>query len=382
MNFNFIYQKSNRYFAQTDRGLEDAAAHEIESLGGAEIRTGFLGLSFGASREALYSIVYQARLISRVLAPVISFDCHSDKYLYNTLFQIPWEDFITIKQTLAVSANVSDSKINHSQYAALKCKDAIVDRIRHATGKRPDINPRQPDIRIHLYMRNNKAVLYWDASGDALHKRGYRHDAVEAPMRETVAAAIIEMSGWHGQNPLYDPMCGSGTLLCEAWMKVSSIPSGFLRSRFGFETLPDYDAKSWQHVQREADSKMIQSDKNLISGSDISEKAVKAARINCRKLPAGERIHIGIRPFDDIESLENVTIITNPPYGIRMGHEEQLKSMIKAFGDFMKNRCKGSSAYLYFGNRELIKSVGLKPAWKKPLTSGGLDGRLVKYELY
>jgi putative N6-adenine-specific DNA methylase len=249
-------------------------------------------------------------------------------------------------------------------------------------GKRPSIHKTDPDGWINLHIENDKAVISWDTSGGSLHRRGYRNEGMEAPMQEIVAAAIIRLSGWDGSRPLLDPMCGSGTLLLEALLSGSRIPSGVLRKRFGFEFMPDFDEALWQRVKRTALDGVCDLDQGLIVGSDISPEAVAAARKNASSLPQGKKIQFLVRDFREIEAWRDGIIITNPPYGIRLGKEEDLGDLYRELGDFLKRKCQGSQAYIYCGNRELISRIGLRPSWKKPIKSGGLDGRLVKVEVY
>jgi putative N6-adenine-specific DNA methylase len=201
-------------------------------------------------------------------------------------------------------------------------------------------------------------------------------------MQETVAAAIIRFSEWDGSVPLYDPLCGSGTLLCEALMRYSNIPAGVFRTRFGFEFLPDFKDGVWKQVKKEADGRIRQLPPGLIAGSDVSAEAVSAARTNLMGLSYGNNVSIERVDFRMLPALEEHVIVTNPPYGIRMGGDENLEMFYKDLGDFLKQKCKGSAAFVYFGERQYIKKIGLKTSWKKPVTAGGLDGRLVKYEIY
>ncbi len=378
----YQYQQTNRFFAQIARGLEDLGAEELEDLGARNTAPAYRGLYFDADAEALYRITYCARLITRVLAPLTAFHCHNPDYLYRAAKKIAWTDFLSMDQTFAVFANVSNSKIRHSKYAALRVKDAVVDGFREQFGRRPSVDTRQPDVWINLYIENNHATLSLDASGGSLHRRGYRQQAGEAPMQETVAAAVIRLSGWQGEQPLYDPMCGSGTLLAEALMHYCRIPAGFLRNRFGFEALPDFDAARWAAVRREADALMRPLPTGLIAGSDVSAEAVAMARTNLGALPYGETVSLAVKDYQDIARLEDTTLITNPPYGKRIGRQESISVFYKTLGDFLKQRCTGSTAYLYAGDRALLKKVGLRPSWKKQLFNGALDGRLAKYELY
>ncbi|HOP46276.1 MAG TPA: THUMP domain-containing protein [Desulfobacteraceae bacterium] len=378
----YIYQKTNRYFAQVADDIKDIAEKEIISLGGKNTRQSYRGIFFTATQRTLYSINYHSRLISRVLAPLIYFNCHSDRYLYKQASRIEWKDFMTPANTFAIFATVSNSRIRHSRFAALRMKDAIADYFRSISGKRPSVNTRNPDIWFNLHIENNKATISLDTSGGSLHRRGYRKESTTAPMVETLAAAIIRHSEWKGNTPLYDPFCGSGTFLCEAFMHASHMPSGILRSNFGFKRLPDFDSTLWKKIIREGKQNIKPVLKGLISGSDISLEAVKTARQNCRMIDRENHISIKRQDIFGIETLRDKTIICNPPYGIRTGKAEEMPDFYSRFGDFLKRHCTGSTAYVYFGEPAFIKSMGLKPSWKKPLSNGGLDGRLVRYELY
>ena len=378
----YQYQKDCRYFAQIADSLKEAGAKELAELGAEDVRPEFSGIQFRADNSTLYRINYLTRLLSRCLAPLISYACHDTDTLYRKAKQIVWEDFFAEGNTFAVAGNVSDSAISHSKYAALRLKDAVVDYFKEKTGRRPDVSVRNPDILLNLHIRNDKAVISLDTSGGALHRRGYREEIVSAPMQETVAAAIIRFSAWDGSVPLYDPLCGSGTLLCEALMRYSDIPAGVFRNRFGFEFLPDFDGAVWKQVKKEADGRIRELPKGLIAGSDVSAEAVSAARTNLMGLHYGNNVSVERADFRKLPALEKHVIVTNPPYGIRMGGDENLEMFYKNLGDFLKQKCKGSTAFVYFGEQEYIKKIGLKASWKKPIKAGGLDGRLVKYEIY
>ena len=378
----YQYQKDCRYFAQIADSLKEAGAEELSELGAEDVSPEFSGIHFRADKSTLYRINYLTRLVSRCLAPLISYTCHDTDTLYQKAKQIKWEDFFGKGNTFAVSGNVSDSVISHSKYAALRLKDAVTDYFKEKTGQRPDVSVRNPDILLNLHIRHDKAVISLDTSGGALHRRGYREETVSAPMQETVAAAIIRFSEWDGSVPLYDPLCGSGTLLCEALMRYCNIPSGVFRNRFGFECLPDFDGAVWKQVKKEADGHIRELPKGLVAGSDVSAEAVSAARTNLMGLHYGNSVSVERADFRKLPDLEEHVIVTNPPYGIRMGGDENLEVFYKNFGDFLKQKCKGSAAFVFFGEREYIKKIGLKASWKKPIKAGGLDGRLVKYEMY
>jgi putative N6-adenine-specific DNA methylase len=379
---DYLYQKTQQYFGQLAGGAESSGEAELKELGATNIKRGYLGFYFCADPDTVYNIVYKTRIFSRILAPLLAFDCHSEKYLYKTAQNIDWTDFLTLTKTFAISANVAKSNIRNSQYAGQLLKDAIVDQFRDKTTKRPDVDTRFPDLLLNLYIHENKARISVDLGGGSLHKRGYRTESVEAPMQETLAATILQLSGWNGERPLYDPFCGSGTLLCEAFMKAGNIPAAYLRRKFGFLRLPDFDATVWNQIKTKANNETVEVPEDLIKGSDISADAIKAVRVNRNELPELGTIKVRRADFHDLEGFSNTTIVTNPPYGIRLGNTEQVADLLKEFGDFLKQKCTGSSAFVYYGDKTLAKKLGLKPEWKHPLTAGGLDGVLCKYELY
>ena len=380
----YLYQKSNLYFAQIAGGFEELAEAELKRLGARAIRADYRGFHFKADTETLYNINYNARLLIRVLAPLITFDCHSDRYLHRTAMQINWDDFISTRETFAINAVTSNTpSLKHSQYAALRVKDAVCDWFRDKTGERPSVDVENPDLGIHLYVRNNRATISIDTSGGSLHKRGYRTARVDAPMAETLAAAVIELSGWDGERALVDPMSGSGTLLCEAAMKWCRIPAGFLRHKWGFFFLPDFDFNVWNRVKEKSESQMRPLSPERLVASDIDPVAARATRRNLNRLPGCKNAFgCGPKDFRQIEKLENATIVTNPPYGVRLGSRDSAELLLKEFGDFLKQRCTGCTAYVYAGDRKLLKKVGLKPEWKTDLNNGGLEGVLGKIDLY
>jgi len=378
----YMYQRDFRYFVMIAEGVKQAGAKELADLGAKDITLEYRGIHFTADKITLYRINYLTRLASRCLAPLIAFHCHDTDTLYQKAKQIQWEDFFSKGNTFAVMGNVSDSIISHSKYASLRLKDAVADYFKEKTGERPDVSVKNPDILLNLHIRHDKAKISLDTSGGALHKRGYREETVVAPMQETVAAAMIQFSKWDGSCPIYDPMCGSGTLLCEALMRYCHIPSGIFRNKFGFQFLPDFDESIWRQVKKEADESIRELPIGLIAGSDQSKEAVHAAKINIMGLHYGKNVRVERADFRKLPAIEGQVIVANPPYGVRMGEDENLEAFYKDLGDFLKQRCKGSTAYIYFGERSYIKKIGLKASWKKPIKAGGLDGRLVKYEMY
>lgn len=378
-----LYQKTERFFAQVADDTTDLAAEELQRLGAEEIQPVHRGIRFKASRQVLYRVNFHARLLHRVLAPLKTFDCHSDKYLYKTALKIKWEDFLDPSKTLAIFSSVSDSRIRHSQYAALRLKDAIVDyfRVRHSN-RRPSIDTENPDVWINLHIRNNKATISLDTSGGSLHRRGYRKKSVEAPMIETLAAAILQHAGWDGSTPLHDPFCGSGTLLCESFMLAANMPAGYLRKKFGFENLPDFDESLWQQVRKKGTDAIKPVPAGLIAGSDKSAQAVQATLRNCSMLDKSNVIQVTQADVFELEELANKTIVTNPPYGLRTTPGREIGEFYRKIGVFFKQHCNQSTAFIYFGSAEDVKKLGLKPKWKKQLANGGLDGRLARFDIF
>lgn len=357
-------------------------AEELAELGAQDLRPLFRGVRFAADQQTVYRIMYCTRLASRILAPLITFDCHSDRYLYKTAREMAWSDFMGPEDTFAIQSLVSDSRIRHSKFAAQRLKDAVVDRFRDRCGQRPSVDLKQPDVTFHLYVKNNRATISLDLGGYALHKRGYRKEMVGAPMQETLAAAIIRLTQWQGDVPLYDPMCGSGTLLAEALMHYCRIPAAYLGDTFGFMRLPDYRADEWKAVRRACDQQIRALPAGLISGADCDAKAVHAARGNIALLPGGDQVRIERARFQDGDDMTGCTLVTNPPYGIRIGTSEQAGVTVKEFGDYLKQHCAGCTAYIYLGDISLVKKIGLRTSFKKILFNGGLEGRLVKIDLY
>ncbi len=378
----FDYQKNHTYFAQIADGLESTGAQELTELGAVQARPVRRGIYFRADRSSLYRINYCTRLSTRILAPLSVFNCPDAGAIYRAAGNIDWSHFFSLDETFAVFASTAGSTVPHSQYAALKLKDAVVDQFRDRFGRRPNVDSRTPDVWINLHVQKNRGTISIDSSGGSLHRRGYRRRSGDAPMQETVAAAMVQLSGWDGRIPLADVMCGSGTLVIEAAMAYCRIPAGVLRDRFGFQRLPDYDAGLWKSVKASAHRDIRKLPERVVYASDIDSQAVSAARLNCKAMSATRTISILRRDFADIPKLENHIIVTNPPYGLRMQPRAKLEAFYRRLGDFLKQRCNGSQAFIYFGNREMIKHIGLKPSWKKPLRNGGLDGRLVKYEMY
>ncbi|HZD61122.1 MAG TPA: THUMP domain-containing protein [Anaerolineae bacterium] len=374
---------SQRFFATTAKGVEPVLASELHRLGAQQISEGTGGIGFLGNIEMAYRANLWLRTANRVLMPVLDFNCFSEKELYEGVRRIDWRRYLTQKMTIAVDANVRDSNIKHSKYAALKTKDAIVDQLREKLGSRPSVNPVNPDLRINVHILRNRCTVSLDTSGESLHKRGYRVVSVEAPLKETLAAAIVELTGWDAMSPLVDPMCGSGTIVIEAALKAANIAPGLLRKTFGFQRWLDFNKGLWDTLMTEAQEARKHKIEAAILGSDISERAIEAATTNARAATVSDPITFAVSDFRELTPPPNHGIVVmNPPYGERLGEKKKLESLYKTIGDVFKKRWKGYMGYVFTGNLDLAKHIGLKASRRIVLYNGPIESRLLKFELY
>lgn len=377
----YDYKKSG-FFAQVPGMMEEFCEQELKELGAENTRITYRGIYFNSDAKNLYKIIYTSRLLSRVLAPLFSFYCPNPQAIIKNAKKIEWEKIFSISQTFAINASINKSSITNSLYASQCLKDGIADYFRTKYNKRPNVDTENPDVRFYIHIEKDNAIINLDVSGDSLHKRGYRLLAGAAPMQETLAACIVRLSGWNGEKVLLDPMCGSGTILCEALMHYCRIPAQYLRKKFGFFHLPDFDKSIWEKVKSECDKRIRSLPKGIIRGSDKSQKMLNVAKDNLSRLPFSDAVELNCQPFQHIKSFENGTIIVNPPYGIRLGELEDTKKLYTEFGNFLKTKCKGTSAFIYTGDTELRKSIGLKTTKRIPLVNGKLEGVLLQIDSY
>lgn len=369
-------------FAAVPRGAEEVAALELEALGIGGARAGKGGVAFVTNRAGLYRANLWLRTASRVLVQLAVFPCANPAELYAGVHAIDWLKLLTPSMTLAVDCSLRDSALTHSGFVALKTKDAIVDRIREKCGSRPNVNTAAPDVRINVHLHKNVCTVSLDSSGESLDRRGYRLERNEAPLRETLAAAIVALTGWDGSVPLVDPMCGSGTIPVEAALLAARMPPGLQRS-FGFQSWLDFDGRLWDQLLKEAESGIQKLPVGLITGYDQDSRALVLAARNAAKAGFEGQLHFFHAAFEAFQPEgDKGVVIINPPYGMRMGEEDDLRELYCQIGDIMKKRCRGWTGYVLTGNLELAKYIGLKASRRFVLFNGPIECRLLKYELY
>ncbi|MBD2580519.1 THUMP domain-containing protein [Oscillatoria sp. FACHB-1406] len=371
------------YFATVARGLEAIAAKELEELGAKDIQQEFTGVSFKGDRALLYRVNLESRLIFRVLVPIAEFKCRDARELYRQVRAINWEQYLQCDRTLAVRCTGSNPQLNHSYYTALQIKNAIVDRQRDLFQARSSVDPQNPDLSINAHIRGDRCILSLDSTGESLHRRGYRPAMGLAPLKETLAAALLEMAGWDASIPFLDPLCGSGTLPLEAGLKALKIAPGRLRDRFAFEEWSDFDPQLWKQTLVEAQKRELSELPAFIGGSDRDPEILQQARTNAENCALDRQVRFFQTDIADIEApCDRGILICNPPYGQRLGETQELVSFYRLLGDIFKQRFKGWKAYVLTGSKELSKQVGLKASSRLPVYNGAIACTLLEYELY
>lgn len=372
-------------FVTCGQSLEPLLIEELDSLGYSDTVAGYRGVRVqNVEFEAVYRINYLSRLAGRVFLPLANFPCRDAKVLYKNALKINWSDYIAPGKTIAIDANVSNERIRNSLFGAQVVKDAICDQLREKTGDRPNVDVRNPDVQLNLFIHDEIAIISFDTSGQSLHKRGYRQETVDAPMQETMAAALLRLAKYQGTEVLYDPCFGSGTLLIEAALIASNTPSGFLREHWGFLSLPHHSEELWQKIKADADALRVPLVKGRFFGSDSNKKAVHAAKVNLRA--AGVHQFVEIANYDFREYTPPVApnfVITNPPYGKRLDDVDQLRPLYRSLGDWMKQKtAKPARGFIFTGSFDLSKEVGLAASRRYVLDNGGIESRLLEYDLY
>ncbi|MEM1366921.1 MAG: THUMP domain-containing protein [Cyanobacteria bacterium P01_H01_bin.15] len=372
-----------KFFATVARGLEELAATELRELEAQQVEPGFCGVSFEGERELLYRVNLWARLPFRILRQLDIVSCRDGDDLFAGIQTIDWDEYLSPEQTLAVTATGKNRQLNHTHFTALQVKNAIVAQQMRREGQRSDVDTDQPDVRINVHVRHERATVSLDSSGESLHRRGYRPAVGSAPLKESLAAALIRMSGWQPDQAFLDPLCGSGTLPLEACLRSLKVAPGLFRNSFGFETWLDFDASLFERLLQEAEDAALEAPAAGIWGSDRDAEVLRQARSNARQSGVIDHITFAQQELAAVEApADSGIIICNPPYGERLGDSQSLGRFYRLLGDVLKQRFKGWTAYIISGNKDLAKTIGLKSASRQPVFNGTIACQFLKYELY
>ena len=370
------------YFAPCPRGLEAPLAAEIAKLGAQDIAPADGGIGFAGDLTLALHANLESRLASRILWRVGGGGYRNERDLYDVVQAIDWPRHFDAKRTLRVDVAATRSPLTSLEFATLRTKDAVCDRQRAATGIRPSVDKRAPDVRVYVHLTDREATVYLDTSGEPLFKRGYRRDTDDAPLRENLAAGLLALAQWSPEQPLLDPMCGSGTIGVEAALIAAGRAPGLARS-FAFQKLAWYDGPAWQRIKQAARDRIRAAPASVsIVASDKAAGAVAKTQANAR--------NANIDAFLRIEQADVLTrpapaasgvLIANPPYGVRLEKADAMAAFYPQLGDALKRRFAGWTAYLLTGDLRLAKLIGLKPARRTPLWNGAIECRLFAFPL-
>lgn len=370
-----------KMIAKTFFGFEEILAKELQQLGAQEVEQGVRMVSFKGDKGFMYKANIALRTALKILKPIYNFRAYNEASLYKGMQTLDWSQYLSANQTFVIDVTLFSDHFNHSQFVALKAKDAIVDQFRDKFGKRPSIDKDHPDVRINLHIHGEQVSVALDTSGASLHHRGYRTATNIAPINEVLAAGMLLLSGWDGSSDFVDPMCGSGTILAEAAMIACNIPANINRKEFAFEKWNDWDNDLFDKI---IDSLMSKTREfhYTIKGTDKAPSAVAKAKDNIRNANLEEYVTITEENFFDSqkETRGPLHMVFNPPYGERL--DIQMERFYREIGDTLKQSYPNTNAWFITANLEALKFVGLKPSRKIKLFNGKLEARLVKYEMY
>ncbi|MBL4643823.1 MAG: class I SAM-dependent RNA methyltransferase [Flavobacteriaceae bacterium] len=375
-------RKDFKMVATTMFGLEEVLATELKNLGAQDVVVGIRNVSFKGDGGFMYKANIALRTAIRILKPIKSFKVYDEEDLYDSLQKIKWENYLDVDGTFSIGAVVNSKHFTtNSHYITLKSKDAVADYFRHKYSRRPNVDLKYPDLKIHVHIQKEWCTVSLDSSGDSLHKRGYRSATNIAPINEVLAAGLVLLSGYRGEENFIDPMCGSGTILIEAAMIANNIPANINRKHFAFENWKDYDEDLYFLIQ-DVLLKKIRSSHYKIMGFDKAPSAVKKAQDNVENANLDD--FIGIHHVNFFNSKKEVfgdtTILFNPPYGERLNIDTE--EFYKKIGDTLKHGYPDSKVWFITSDLEALKYVGLRTSKRIPLKNGDLDCRLVRYDMY
>ena len=366
--------------AKTFQGLEEVLAQELTTLGANDIQIGRRMVSFTGDQRMLYKANFALRTAIRILKPIKHFTAKDADEVYQEIQNIPWENYLTCNNTFAVDAVVFSEEFRHSKFVSYRVKDAIADYFRKKEGKRPSVRINNPDLQLNIHIAQTSCTLSLDSSGESLHRRGYRQEAVEAPLNEVLAAGMILLTGWHGECDLIDPMCGSGTIPIEAALIARNIAPGVFRKEYAFEKWADFNPDLFDEIYN--DDTQERPFNHKIYAYDNSPKANAIAERNIKAAGMSKDIVLKLQPFQQFEQpKEKAIIITNPPYGERISTDD-LFGLYRMIGERLKHAFVGNEAWILSYHDECFDQIGLKTSQKIPLYNGALECQFRKYEMF
>ena len=368
--------------AKTFQGLEDVLAEELRELGAKNVEPGRRMVSFEGDLAMLYKANFCCRTALRILKPIYKFTAADPDELYSMIKEFDWSSVISLDKTFAIDTVANSDEFSHSRYVTYRVKDGIVDWFRDRFGpeSRPKVRLQDADVLINVHISGERVTVSLDSSGESLHKRGYRVAQTEAPINEVLAAGIILKSGWRGDCPLVDPMCGSGTFLIEGALIAAGINPGVYRRKFAFESWPDFDADLFDRIYNDESSERAFEYK--IYGADISPKAVEIARQNIKSAGVGKYIDLQIKPLSQWdEAPKDGVLITNPPYGERISSDD-MDGLYSMIGSKLKHVFLGYHAWIIGYREEYFRKIGLSPSLRMPIYNGSLECELREYIIF
>ncbi|MGL6039414.1 MAG: THUMP domain-containing class I SAM-dependent RNA methyltransferase [Soonwooa sp.] len=361
-------------------GLEEILAEEVKKLGGRKVEIKNRAVNCEGDLGFLYKINYSCRTALKILVPIKSFKAFDADRFYDRLFDIQWDEYMSIDQSFAIDATINSERFSHSQFMTLKMKDAIVDFFKMKYRDRPNVDSKNPDIKFHLHIDRELVNISLDSSGDALFKRGYRQMQTEAPINEVLASGLLQIAGWDGKGNFLDPMCGSGTLLIEAAMIALDLPAQIFRKKFAFQNWKNYDAELFTKI-KEFRINRIKEFTGKIVGYDIDLKALNIAKTNIEAAELEEVIEVKKQNFfESKKELFPLLVVFNPPYNERISIE--VEDFYKKIGDTFKQNYPNTLAWLITSDLEATKKIGLRPSRRVKLFNGKLETRFLQYEMY
>jgi putative N6-adenine-specific DNA methylase len=369
------------FFAPCPRGLENILLTDLETLGAQSVRSTEGGVHFSGDWALCYRANLESRIASRILWRVKETRYRTEQDIYQAAFELQWQRWFDVTHTIRVNTTAIRCPLKSLEFITLLVKDAVCDRFRTHCNERPSVDTLEPDVRIHVFIEDNKLMLYLDTSGDALFKRGVRHHTNIAPLRENLAAGILRLMNWQPGTPLLDPMCGSGTFLIEAAQMSLNIQPGIARS-FAFEKLKNFDAAIWHAMREQAIAAQLPVKPLELYGSDLYGDALKAAWRNLDEAGLSECVELKQANVLEISApAEHGMLVANLPYGERMGELDELAELYPKLGDALKKKFGGWTAYLFTADKAILKLMRLSPSRRIPLFNGAIECRLLEYKI-